>query len=58
MSVLGPPIRPKPAEPAPEKWETVRPGLEKSTRTGLFRTVDINTTAEDYLRELARRQAP
>lgn len=55
---LGPPIRPKPAPPPAEVWETVRPGLEKSTRTGLFRTVDINTTAEDYLRELARQAAP
>lgn len=57
--ILGPPIKPKPKEPPAEVWaKTETPGIERSTLTGKVRTVDINTTAEDYLRELARKAAP
>jgi hypothetical protein len=58
MSPLGKKVEAAKPAPAPkEAWRPHRPGIEINQR-GQLRTVDIDTAAQDYARELAKRIAP
>lgn len=54
--MLGKKIVPPPEPPKKEVWLPYKRGFEICGKK--LRTVDVDTQAEDYAREVARRSAP